>query len=208
MCEDGPSPAAVSSTRPSINEAWRSVLSACSVSLLAGETAASTSVRASGAVKKGRSSCVRACLPPAGVLKLSPTDIARTPSLRAMREELIIADSFVLTAECLSVSMRCSEPARSISASEPKRGASSASPPLRTCTVHTACDLEDASCTPVAAVARNACAYRMSASSASADSTGTSSCGTTCTSPERSVISRASSPPLSISRGPEPASSV
>ena len=78
----------------------------------------------------------------------------------------------------LSVSMRASEPARSHSLSEPS-AAPSAAPALRRCSVYMAWLREEASCTPVAAVARTPAVYSSSASRPAAETTGTSADGTT-----------------------------
>eukprot|EP00965_Chrysotila_dentata_P107725 3558254-Pleurochrysis_carterae.AAC.1 len=64
------------------------------------------------------------------------------------------ADSFVRRASCLSVSIRCSDPARSTRVREPAWPAGIAClwMPMR----QIACERDEASCTPVAAVERMA----------------------------------------------------
>ena len=190
-----------------MTHAWRSVLSECSVSLAAGDAVASTTVCASRWTKHGRSSCVSGARPPAAVCHVSPRAIERTAVLSDMSDELMAALSLVRFASCLSVSMRASDPARSHSVSEPPCPCTSL-PALRKCSVYMACERDDASCTPVAAVARIAAVYSSSASSPPAESTGTSADGTTCTAPLWSVISAADAPSRSMSRGPDVDSST
>ena len=175
------------------------------MSFAAGDAVASTTVCASLCTKHGRSSCVSGARPPAAVCHVSPRAIERTAVLSDMRDELIAALSLVRFASCLSVSMRASDPARSHSVSEPP---CTSHPALRKCSVYMACERDEASCTPVAAVARIAAVYSSSASSPPAESTGTSADGTTCTAPLWSVISEADAPSRSMSRGPDVDSST
>eukprot|EP00967_Tisochrysis_lutea_P022861 scaffold26096_cov31-Tisochrysis_lutea.AAC.2 len=106
-------------------------------------------------------------------------------SLRASSEALMAAPSLALFASCLSESIRCSDPAKSTSVSDP-----------------TSPGLAPARCT----LRRNMACDRLDASP-SAPSTRTSTSGTGCTSPDASVKSWHVAPPLSRSRTPlEPTS--
>ena len=185
--------------------ACRSVLSECSVSFAAGETVARTNVLASASVKDALSTLVSGERP-ASSPHSPPRASARTESLSAISDELIIADSLVRFASCLSESMRISEPARSTSVSRPTLpfGRSWRWMAMR----QMACEREDASCTPVADVERSADANSSSPTSPAADVTCTSTLGTICVSPAWSARSCAAAPPLRMSRAPPCASSA
>ena len=75
---------------------------------------------------------------------------------RTMSDALMAADSLARAASCAAESIRCSDPARSTSV----RVLASPDSALERCTwIRTiACERDDASCTPVAAVARTAVA--------------------------------------------------
>ena len=178
--------------------------SAC-ITLEAGETVARTRQCESAPTKLALSTFVSGERPASNPHSL-PRASALTESLSAMSDELIMADSFVRFASCLSESIRISEPARSTSVSMPTLPGSC---PVRCTAIRAiACERDDASCTPVADVARSEEANSSSPTRPSAEVTLTSSDGTICVSPAWSARRDALAPPLSMSRAPPGPSSA
>mmetsp|Transcript_93701 Transcript_93701/g.169251 ORF Transcript_93701/g.169251 Transcript_93701/m.169251 type:complete len:262 (-) Transcript_93701:213-998(-) len=199
-------PALLPSPCPSMMQACRKVFSECSVSLLLGETVAITTVLCRPPpTKQPRNNCVSLFW--RKFTNFAPAAVARMQSFSAAREELILAPSFRRSALCSALSMRCSEPARSTRVILPSASPSPAPSPS-TKIRQIACEREDWSCTPVAAVARSFVARSIKASSSLASCTGTSTQGLGCTEPSAAVPSWQDMPWFSMSKQLSPSSST